>query len=62
MGHFPDHEARIDALVDGRLPEALARKDEDEIRAVLSEIGKAELANGFKKRIRPAAVYDGKPL
>jgi len=54
MAASQSHEDRIDELVDTRLPEALARKDGDEIRAVLAEIGRAELAKGSKKRSRPA--------
>ncbi|TMG01580.1 MAG: hypothetical protein E6I09_12280 [Chloroflexi bacterium] len=50
------HDGEIDEL-DGRLAAALARKDDEEVRKLLSEIGKAEFdASAPKKRIQPAPV------
>jgi len=47
---------RIDEL-DGRLAAALAGKDDEEVRKLLSEIGKAEFdASAPKKRVQPAPV------
>ena len=47
------HDGRIDEL-HGALAAALARGDDEEVRSLLSQIGKAELrAKAPKKRIQP---------
>ena len=50
------HDGRIDEL-HGALAAALARGDDEEVRSLLSQIGKAELrAKAPKKRIQPAPM------
>ncbi len=48
------HNGRADEL-DRRLKAALVDRDDEEVRNLLAEIGKAELsANAPKKRVRPS--------
>jgi hypothetical protein len=52
------HEESLTEL-DHRLDAALAGKDDDGVKEVLAEIGKAELANGRKKCVRPTPANNG---
>jgi len=53
MAESQNSEGHLDDLLDDRLSEALAHKDDKEVRAVLADIGKAELAKGSKKKRVP---------